>query len=453
MTFYPHWPMTLAGRTSLLLLITALVVYLGAIFGYRALVERAAENGRISQIAGRLESAMDELARLPIQERATAARALSSANFRLIWSDHALVDGMAANDPQLQDVREQLTRLVPDLGGANLHLRWDENGFGGARNTLLGDARLPDGSYAVFSTATIPTAIPTLSGALLTASLVFVSIIIVTILILRNINTPLQRLATAAELYGRGAPVVLPEQGPREIVKVQRAFNAMERRIHRLIEDRTQALAAVSHDLCTPISRLRLRCGMLSDRHMQAEWERDLIEMETMIDSTLAFLRGDADVETPRLTDLVSLLTTLVDNATDAGRPAVLSGPRHCVLMLRVVRVKRAFGNLIDNAIIYGGCVRVAMNVGKSDVRVTVDDDGPGIPDAEIEHAFEPFRRFEPTRNRSPGGVGLGLPIAYQVFEWEGGSLRVMNRSEGGFRAEVTLPIVQEANFFRAGKS
>src|SRR6185312_15508271 len=106
-------------------------------------------------------------------------------------------------------------------------------------------------------------------------------------------------------------------------VKVQRAFNAMEDRIHRLIEDRTQALAAVSHDLRTPISRLRLRCGMLPDRRMQTEWECDLMEMETMIESTLAFLRGDVDVEMPRLTDLVPLLTTLVDEAADAGKPAV----------------------------------------------------------------------------------------------------------------------------------
>jgi signal transduction histidine kinase len=427
----------------LLLLVTALVVYLGGIFGYRVLVERAAESGRISQVAGRLETALNELTGLPIGERSAAAHALSSTNFRLIWSGEALVDDMTANDPKLQIVHEQLARLVPELAGRDVHLRWDEDGFGGVRNILQGAVQLQDGSYAVFSTTTIPAVIPTLPGALLTASLVFASIIVVSIFILRNINIPLQKLATAADRYGDSTRVTLAEHGPGEIVKVQRAFNAMEDRIHRLIEDRTQALAAVSHDLRTPISRLRLRCGMLPDRRMQAEWECDLMEMETMIESTLAFLRGDVDVEMPRLTDLVPLLTTLVDEAADAGKPAVLSGPRHCVLMLRVVRVKRAFGNLIDNAVIYGGCVRVMIHMGKFDVRVTVDDDGPGIPDAEIVHAFEPFRRFEPSRNRSTGGVGLGLTIAYQAFGREGGSLRLMNRPEGGLRAEVVLPMVR----------
>jgi len=441
--FRPHWPMSLAGQTLLLLLVTTLVVYLGAILGYRVLVERAAENARTSQIAGRLETAMNELAALPAEERAAAAQALSSSNFRLRWGGEASVEDMTTTDPKLQALREQLTGLVPAIAEHNILLRWDKNEFGAGRNTLLGTARLHDGSYVMFSTETIPTVLPTLPGVLLTGSVVFISIIVVAFLILRNINIPLRKLAAAADRYGHDARVFLAEQGPREIVKVQRAFNAMESRIHRLIVDRTQALAAVSHDLRAPIARLRLRCELLSDRDMQIEWERDLIEMETMIESTLAFLRGDADTETPRLTDLVSLLATLVDDAVDAGKPATLSGPHHCGLMLHVVSVKRAFGNLIDNAVTYGSSVDVTIKMGQFDVRTTIDDDGPGIPDAEIRHAFEPFRRFEPSRDRGTGGVGLGLTIAYQAFEREGGSLRLMNRANGGLRAEVILPIAQ----------
>jgi signal transduction histidine kinase len=441
MNFRIHWPTSLAGRTLLLLLFTAALVYLGAILAYRTLGERAAENGRIFQAAGRLEIALTELASLPVQQRASTAAALSSAGFRLTWADRALVDDMTASDPKLQKLRGQLATLVPGLAGRDIHLRWDEQGFAGVGNILLGAAQLQDGSYAMFSTAMLPTIIPTLPGALLTSSLVFFSLIAVAIIILRTINAPLRRLAAAADLYGHAARVTVLERGSSEIVKVQRAFNAMERRIYRLIEDRTQALAAVSHDLRTPISRLRLRCGLLSDQDMKADWERDLIEMETMIESTLAFLRGDVDVETPRLIDLMSLLTTLIDAAGDAGKSASLSGPRHCTLMMRVVSVKRAFGNLIDNAVIYGSSVVVKVTEEESNVRITIDDDGPGIPHAEIEYAFEPFRRFEPSRNRSTGGVGLGLTIAHQTIEREGGNLRVMNRSEGGLRAEIILPL------------
>jgi signal transduction histidine kinase len=441
MTLRSHLPASLAGRTLLLLLVTALVVYGSAIMGYRILVERAAERERVSRVADRLETALNELMGQPVQERATVARALSSANFHLTWSDRALVDDMSTSEPRLRALREQLTSFIPEISERDFRLRWEKHEFAGVQNILLGSVQLQDGSYAVFSTAMIPTVIPSLPGALLTALLVFASVLVVAILILRNINIPLQKLAAAADLYGQETRILLPEQGPQEIVRVQRAFNAMERRIHLLIEDRTQALAAVSHDLRTPISRLLLRCELLSDEHIREEWERDLIEMETMIESTLAFLRGDVDVETPRLTDLISLLTTLVDAATDAGKSAVLSGPRHCSLMLRVVSVKRAFSNLIDNAVTYGECARVAIDMEQRGVRVTIDDDGPGIPDSKIDHAFEPFRRFEPSRNRSTGGVGLGLTIAFRTFEREGANLRLVNRPEGGLRAEVILPL------------
>ena len=443
MTFRPRWPASLAGRTSLLLLMTALVVYLSAVLGYRLLVQRTAETGRVSLVAGHLETALNELARLAPQERAAAAGALSSASFRVTWSAIALVEDTAARDPRLRAIGKELTALVPELAGRNVRLGWEDAGFGVVRNVLLGAAQLDDGSYAVFSAAMIPNAIPTLPGALLTASLVFVSIIVVAVLILRTLNTPLQRLAAAADLYGRETWVTVPEQGPREIVKVQRAFNAMQHRIRRLIENRTQALAAVSHDLRTPISRLHLRCGLLPDRHMRAEWEQDLMEMEAMIESTLAFLRGEADVETPRLTDLVSLLATLIDAAADAGKPATLLGPRHCAVVMRRLSMKRAFGNLIDNALTYGGSARVTIEAGSSEVQVVIDDNGPGILDAEIEHAFEPFRRFDSSQRRSLGGVGLGLTIAHQAIEREGGSLKLSNRPEGGLRAEVILPVRQ----------
>ncbi len=435
------WPRSLAGRTLLLLLVTALAVYLGGILAYRLIATDGAETARLAQVAGRLEATIDELTALPPGERGAAARALSSASFRAVWSTASLVDDATAGDAELLGLRERLTTLVPALAGRDIDLRWDEHAAGGSRTVLLGAVRLTDGSFVVFSAAMIPTAIPSVHGVLLAVSLVSASILAAAIVLLHGINAPLRRLADAADRYAHDQPMMLPERGPREVVQAEQAFNAMQRRIHRLIEDRTQALAAVSHDLRTPIARLRLRCGLLAEKDIQADIERDLTEMEAMVESTLAYLRGEDDVETPRLTDLASLLTTLVDDVVDAGRSASLSGPRHCVLMLRAVSVKRAFANLIDNAVTYGGCARVALDQPPSGVRVTIDDDGPGIADADIDHVFEPFRRLDASRNRGTGGVGLGLTIARQAFAREGGSLALSNRPEGGLRAEVFLPI------------
>ncbi len=384
---------------------------------------------------------MDTLIALPPQERATAARALSSPGLQITWSPKSLVEDASQGTADLQNLRRQLSEANPELFNQAVHLRWDEHAFGHARSIVLGEAQLTDRSYLVFSAALVPIAAPLLSGTLFVASLVLVSIFAVAIFLLHTLNAPLRRLAIAAHQYGTGQVKVLPEQGPQEIVEVERAFNAMQHRIHRLITDRTQALAAVSHDLRTPIARLRLRCGLLTDQVLRAECERDLAEMEAMIDFTLTYLRGEDDAEPPRATDLVSMLTTLVDAAVDAGAEASLSGPPHAVAVVRGLAMKRALGNLIGNAVRYGGCARVSLEQTAGAMRITIDDTGPGIADTDIPYAFEPFRRLGLSRDPDTGGVGLGLTIARQAIEREGGSIRLHNRAEGGLRVEVRLPL------------
>lgn len=441
MTLRPSWPTSLAGRTLLLLLVTALVIYAGAVLAYRVIASDITAEARVAQLAGRLETAVHELAAVPPSSRGAAARSLSSPSFRVTWSQASLVDDATGGDADLLALRQQLRALVDGIGTRAIHLRWDEHAVGGSRSVLAGDVELADGSYMVFSAAMLPTAVPAVQGVLVVVSLGFAAITAVALFLLYGINAPLRRLAHAADRYARDQPIVLPERGPREVVQAERAFNAMQRRIQRLIADRTQALAAVSHDLRTPIARMRLRCDLLADKRLQAEIEPDLAEMEAMIETTLAYLRGEDDNEPPRLTDLTALLSTLVDAAVDAGYTVGLSGPRHSVLMLRPVGVKRAFANVINNAVTYGGCARVLVDREPGSLRVTIDDDGPGIDDAEIERVFEPFHRLDTARGRGTGGAGLGLTIARQVFVREGGSLVLSNRPEGGLRATVVLPL------------
>lgn len=434
------WPQSLAGRSVLLMLATALLMYLGGILVYSLLVQEAAEYSRILQIGDRLDRTINALAELPHSDRTATAHALSSARFRAVWSPTSLVDDASAGDPGLRRLRQLLISQTPRLAGHEVNLRWDNHALSGPRSILLGAAQLADRSYIIFSATVIPTAVPPLPSVLLDISFVFISIIVVAIFLLYSINAPLRRLAEAADLYGRGRPIVLPERGPREIVQVERAFNALQGRIQQLIADRTQALAAVSHDLRTPLARLRLRCGFLADRALQADCDRDLAEMEAMIDATLAYLRGNEDVEQPRPTDVAAMLATLVDAAVDGGKRAILVAPRHAVLRLRALSIKRALANLIDNALVYGGCARIALEETPRGLRITVDDEGSGIPDTDIPGVFEPFQRLETSRNRGTGGVGLGLTIARQAIEREGGDIRLLNRPEGGLRAEVHLP-------------
>ena len=277
--------------------------------------------------------------------------------------------------------------------------------------------------------------------AVASTSFMAVGIIVVSLWLVRWLTGPLRRLVDVADRIGRGPRVSVPQDGPEEVRRLARALDAMQARIERSVSDRTQALAAVSHDLRTPITRLRLRTGFLDDPEMRAKMDADLREMEAMIEATLAYLQGDAEAGSERLTDVGAMLSTLCDATADAGGAIAFDGPAHLDAVCRPVALRRALANLIDNAVGYGGSAHVGLVREASAVRITVEDNGPGIPDANLDRVFEPFHRLEASRNRGTGGVGLGLTIARQAVVEQGGSLILANRPEGGLRAVITLPI------------
>ncbi len=201
------------------------------------------------------------------------------------------------------------------------------------------------------------------------------------------------------------------------------AFNDMQARIRRLIGDRTQALAAVSHDLKTPITRLRLKIEALRDKKLAASIESDLSEMEQMLDQTLAYLRGERDDEVRRKLDLGALLQTLVDAASDSGRSLRFLRWRSARHRGRPLALKRAFANLIDNAAKYGGVAHVFLQRDEDAAVVRIDDEGPGIPPDDIERAFEAFVRLSDRATGRPAVFGLGLAIARTAIMSHGGSL------------------------------
>lgn len=257
----------------------------------------------------------------------------------------------------------------------------------------------------------------------------------------RRLASPIDRFAKAAERLGvdPDSPE-LEESGPRELRTAIRAFNRMQERLRRFVADRTQMLAAISHDLRTPLTRLRLRAELVEDPEMQRKMLADLDEMEGMIRASLEFARDDAKREARGPLDLADLLQSLCDDRVDAGHEAFYDGPAHLRVEGRPVALRRAFANLMDNAIAYGLRVRLRLETGDGHVHVIVDDDGPGIPEDQREKVFQPFYRIEASRSRDTGGVGLGLSTARTVIRGHGGDIALDNRPEGGLRATVTLP-------------
>jgi signal transduction histidine kinase len=253
-------------------------------------------------------------------------------------------------------------------------------------------------------------------------------------------------LAAAAERLGRdvNAPP-LPENGPSEVATAAHAFNTMAERIRRFVGDRTQMLAAVGHDLKTPITRLKLRAELLDDDEQRRKILSDLEEMETMISATLAFARDDAAAEPSVMVDLAALCRTVLDEAADAkpdlADAIAYEGPEHLAVRARPVALKRALANLVGNALAYGSAARLTLaQAGPGQLSMHIDDDGPGVPPSELEGVFQPFRRLETSRNRETGGTGLGLPIARNILRAHGGDVVLRNRPGGGLSAVVSLP-------------
>ncbi len=258
---------------------------------------------------------------------------------------------------------------------------------------------------------------------------------------------PLRRFAAAANRLGvdMNAPS-LDEAGPREVRLAAAAFNKMQRRLRAFVEDRTRMLAAVSHDLRTPLTRMRLRAEFIDDDSVREKMLDDLAEMEAMIGSTLAFARDEAAQEDIQPLELNAMLERLVEDMRDGGKPAsVTPSPFPVPIMGRRMALRRAIANLLENAVKYGQRADIAIAITGENVTITIDDNGPGIPETEFDNVFRPFFRLEGSRSRDTGGTGLGLSVANDIVRAHGGEIGLANRPEGGLRVTVILPTAGEA--------
>jgi signal transduction histidine kinase len=257
----------------------------------------------------------------------------------------------------------------------------------------------------------------------------------------RMIIRPLKQLSAAADRLGRERELTLIDRsGVPELDAIADSFNQMQQRLKRFVDERTQMLGAISHDLRTPLTRLRLFAEHVRDPQQRALVLNDIAEMEQMLSASLTFAGDEARREAHSRVDLAALLISLCDTVTDGGERATYAGPDHAQLPCQPVAIRRAFGNLIDNACKYGFEAQVTLREQADAIEVTVTDAGPGIPAEQVEQAFAPFTRLEGSRNRASGGVGLGLSIARDVFHGHGGSIVLEPNAPGGLLARVWLP-------------
>ena len=272
-------------------------------------------------------------------------------------------------------------------------------------------------------------------------ALFFVSIASLAYLVARMTTRPLKQLARAAQDLGNDinrAPLDLT--GASEIRQASAAFNAMQARIRQYIFQRTQMLAAITHDLQTPLTRMRLRLEKVADHELQERLIGDLSAMQAMVREGLDLARSMDTTESMQLLDLDSLLDAVCDDAADANQPVALSGRSGLALLGRPLDLQRCLGNLIDNAVKYGQQAQVTVDRVNGAARIRVRDSGPGIPAAEQTRVFDPFYRVETSRSRESGGTGLGLTIARNIAEQHGGSIALANHPDGGLEVTLMLP-------------
>jgi len=310
---------------------------------------------------------------------------------------------------------------------------------------MLG-VQLNDGSWLVFSVMKRTWGIPSADRWVIWLCFLAVSITIVTVFAARQFSRPIERFAAAVRQFGLNpqAPPIA-ETGPKELQEVVKTFNAMQAQIQKFVAYRTMMLAAISHDLRTPLTRMRLRGEFIEDPEQQARLFRDVDEMQGMVDEALAFFRDDAVSEETTSFDLPHVLLTIANDYADQDIDIRYTGPAHAVYRGRPFALKRAFTNVIDNAAKYAKTPEIELSREETALVVAIRDRGPGIPADALDNVFRPYYRIDKSRNRTTGGVGLGLTVAQAIVQGHGGEIILENRPGGGLEARIVLPVAARA--------
>ena len=468
------WPKRLAGQMIALLLlglVLAQILTLIIFVDERRIAIRAADR---AQLLGRTVSIVRLLENSPASLHEQILETASSPRLRYWISDESSVtsdDGGRGNGRAKQRLAELLGEDIDRdvrvaFGDDDDGFRgwWRERRRKGERYdddedederwehrrghhhdhgpfSIVMSTRLQAGGWLNLETRLPPPSLTWKLPALTWLLLMALAITAVVILMVRRITRPMASLATAAERAGRGEAIEpLPEVGPLDVRQTTAAFNRMHDRLQRFIQDRTRMLAAMSHDLRTPITTLRLRAEFIEDEETKTKILETLEEMQRMTEATLAFVREEARAEATRRIDLGALIESVVVDLADLGHDVRFNERTNVTYACRPQGIKRALRNLLENAVRYGEKADVGLIDQDGHWLITIDDQGPGIPKNEIERMFQPFVRLDESRSEETGGIGLGLAIARSIIRSHGGDIELANRDEGGLRASISLP-------------
>lgn len=431
MNTYLRWPRTLASRLSLIFLI-GLILAQALSFGAQY-YERyeSAKNTMLGNLETDVSTSIAILDRLPADERASWLPQLDRRNYRYLLDKGS--PGTALSDTPIA------VTSIKDAIGMDYPMTVTD--IPGPIKRFQVHLNLADGSPVTIDVR--PSMVP-LSPWLPFVLLGQLTLLIIcTWLAVRIAIGPLTRLSQAVETLDPNThPIHLDETGPTEVAHAARAFNAMQARIAAYLKERMQLLAAISHDLQTPITRMKLRAEFMDDCVEKDKLWNDLSEMEHLVREGVAYARSvHGATEETRRTNLDSFLDSLVFDYQDMNKHVQLTGKSEAVIDTRPHALRRVLVNLTDNALKFAGAAELQVQAkpdGKLSVKVM--DRGPGISDEDLAHVMEPFYRVENSRNRSTGGTGLGLAIAQQLALALGGALTLSNREGGGLCAELVLP-------------
>jgi signal transduction histidine kinase len=436
-------PDTIAARTTAVMLVSLLLFYAVSIYAYHFGVNSEIDLTNEVRLAERLSTIKRAIARLPVAEREQIAHSLSGGPLEVHWSNVPLtVDRVSANE-KAAGLRARLLEVAPEIGADGLLMGAPSPVSDKPEDPhlLLVSMRLVDSSWVNFSITTLSGPRTSFFGIILSTSLLALTVIGLSLLVLRTVTNPVQRCAEAVKrLYVDAEPHAIEVTGPREVRELAVAFNELQQRVKSLVDDRTLMLAAISHDLKTPLTRTQLRIEDIDSAELRQSIDADLAEMRAMIDSSLDFLKGDRSGEPVRDVELTAILESVRDDLCDTGHAVQLNAESKLVVRGRHLALKRAFANLLTNAARFGSHVEVTVRRRDGQTSVTIDDDGPGVPPDQREAVFAPFYRLEMSRNRETGGVGLGLTVARSIIRGHGGDVVLDGAPSGGLRVVVSLP-------------
>jgi signal transduction histidine kinase len=459
------FPRSLAGQTILLLFVGLIITHFISMVIYSFDRGKALSDMGGNQIARHMANIAHLVNEAPVGWRERIVEALNDSTFRVSLSSESRlklekeksrraaiirknVERQLQGDP-IHQVAVQLLDLSKTGTADNyrIQVRWVRMFVDWVlrdspmSQSLRISIKLNDGQWINFSSMIPESGSFWVTSTVMSVLLMAVAVLLLSVWVVRRLAAPLGALARASRRLGKNVDAPpLPEIGPIEVRQASRAFNDMQKRLRSFIENRTRMLAAISHDLRTPITLLRLRAELIEDEEVQGKMIASLDQMEEMIASTLAFAREDAESEDSRNVDFAALLGSICDDMSDVGLPVDLDTADRIFYECRPRAMSRALTNLIENAVKYGGGAHVRLKDRGRSLMITVEDNGPGIPAAQIDEVFTPFYRVEQSRNPETGGIGLGLSVARTVVQAHGGEITLTNRREGGLRVAVQLP-------------